>query len=282
MGKNCGTLFLCATPIGNLEDITLRVLRVLSEVDLIAAEDTRHTRKLLNHFEIKKPLVSYFEHNEREKGEYLIRELLEGKNVALVSDAGMPGISDPGHLLVVAAREAGVPLVVLPGPTAAVTALVVSGFPTDRFIFEGFLPRDKKGRREKIASLLDEERTVIFYEAPHRLLSTLEVIGEILPERQIAVVRELTKKFEETVVGTAEELLAHYTKNPPKGEITLLVRGKDGKNGLETEETLDPLVRVKEYIDAGMDKKEAVKRVAKEQGLPKREVYRLALQLKEE
>lgn len=222
---NEGVLYIVATPIGNLEDITLRAVRTLKETDLIACEDTRTTSVLLNHFGIRKPLISYFEHNELRRIPELIEKLKSGLSVAVVSDAGTPTISDPAFKLVRAAREAGLTVTGIPGPNAAVIALSVSGLPTDRFVFEGFLPL-KKGRRTRWLSLSEENRTIILYESPHRLLKTLREAGTYLGPRPIAIARELTKKFEEILRGTPDELIRHFTNKPPKGEFVILIAGK--------------------------------------------------------
>lgn len=221
-----GTLYVVATPIGNLEDITLRALRVLREVDLIAAEDTRHTKKLLDRYGIRKPMVSYHEHNERERAEQLIRELKGGKDVALVSDAGTPAVSDPGYVLIRRCIEEGVRVVPVPGPSALIAALCVSGLPVHRFAFEGFLPHKEGKRRKRLEELKDEERTLIFYESPHRLLKTLRDMLDILGDREIAVARELTKVHEEVFRGRINEAIEKFSSSPVKGEITLVVEGK--------------------------------------------------------
>ena len=220
-----GTLYLCATPIGNLQDITLRVLETLKTVDLVACEDTRKTLQLLNHFEISKPVTSYYEHNKMAKGNVIIQQLKEGKNIALVSDAGMPGISDPGYDLVQQCLEEDIPFTVLPGAVAAITGLVLSGLPTDRFAFEGFIPRQKKERLQYFQNLTQEERTMIFYESPHRLEDTLKTMIEVFPDRSMAAARELTKKFEEIVRGTPAEVLAHFEAEGIRGEFVLLLHG---------------------------------------------------------
>lgn len=266
-----GRLFLCATPIGNLKDITLRVLETLKEVDLIACEDTRQTRKLLNHFSIEKPVTSYFEHNKKYKGEKIIETLLAGKNVALVSDAGMPGVSDPGQELIQDCLKAGIEFTVLPGPVAAITGLVLSGLSTQRFAFEGFIPRTKKEKKAFFQRLISEERTLVFYEAPHRLLETLEVMEEVLGNRQMAACRELTKKFEEIVRGSIGEVYQFFKDKGIKGEFTLVVEGappKKEEKGLEW-----ALNRVEELKGQGLTAKEAVKVAAKESGMGKRELY---------
>ena len=233
-----GTLYLCATPIGNLEDITFRVLRVLREADLIAAEDTRNSIRLLNYFEIETPMTSYHEYNKFDKGRVLIEKLLEGKDIALITDAGTPGISDPGFLLVRTCVEAGIEVETLPGATALVPALVQSGFPCDRFCFEGFLPQ-KKGRAKQLQALADEERTMIFYESPYRVVKCLEQFAEVFgPGRRVSVSRELTKKFEQTVRGTVAEVLEHFRTTEPKGEFVIVLAGKPKpKRELPDEET---------------------------------------------
>lgn len=274
---NNGILYICATPIGNLEDITLRAKRILAEVDLIAAEDTRHTRKLLSYYDIHTPMTSYHEHNKREKGLKLISELVAGKNVALVSDAGTPGISDPGQDLVFLAVEAGVQVVPIPGASAAVTALVVSGLPTDRFCFEGFLPRAKKERNAVFQQWLQEQRTIVFYESPYRLVKTLEELDALFGERSIAVTRELTKTHEQVVRGQSASVLQYFRTNPPKGEIAVIIQGEA--------EIKDPLVQgpfdickcVDDLVLQGNNKKEAIKEAARILGISKREVYETIL-----
>jgi 16S rRNA (cytidine1402-2'-O)-methyltransferase len=230
-----GTLYLVATPIGNLEDITLRALRVLREVDIIAAEDTRQTLKLLNHYKIKKTLVSYYEYNKIKKGDYLINRLLKGDNIALVSDAGTPGISDPGEDIVKLAIENGIYITMVPGPVAAITGLVLSGFSAGRFVFEGFLPMNKRARRERILSLKNEVRTIVLYEAPHKLIYTLKDLCSILGNRNIALARELTKKYEHVIRCTIEEAIEKYTVETPRGEFVLLIEGRDEKLLMEYE-----------------------------------------------
>lgn len=277
-----GILYLIATPIGNLEDITLRALRVLREADLIAAEDTRQTLKLLNHFEIKKPLISYHEHNKVEKGSYLIHQLLEGKNLALVSDAGSPGISDPGEDMVRLAVENGISVTMVPGPAAVITGLVLSGLPTGRFSFEGFLSTNKKSRRERLLAIREDTRTLVFYEAPHKLIHTLKDICSVLGNRRISLARELTKKFEEIVRCTLEEAISRYETETAKGEFVLVVEGADG-NQLEEDRKKDwEKVTLREHlelhINSGLSKKDAIKRMAEERGLSKRDVYNALLQ----
>jgi 16S rRNA (cytidine1402-2'-O)-methyltransferase len=272
-----GTLYLVGTPIGNLDDITLRALKVLKEVDLIAAEDTRHTRKLLSHFDIHTPLTSYFEHNKKSKGSYIISLLEQGKKVALVSDAGMPGISDPGEDIVREAVLAGIKVCPIPGPSASLSALVVSALPTSRFVFEGFLPRDKKERKKRLSLLNKETRTIILYESPYRMLDTLKELREHLGERQAAAAREITKKYEEIIRGSLGEILNHFQEEPPKGEFTLVLAGageiKEETPGLEAIRE-----EVNRLVSAGMLKKEAIKEVARRCKVPKNEVYRASLE----
>lgn len=273
-----GKLYLVATPIGNLEDITLRALKVLQNVDIIAAEDTRQTLKLLNHYEIKKPMISYHEHNRVSKGEYLINKLLEGESIALVSDAGCPGISDPGEDIVRLAAEHGIECTMIPGPSAAITGLVLSGMPAGRFVFEGFLPVNKKGRKERILALEKEDRTIIIYEAPHKLARTLNDLYKILGNRKIVLARELTKKFEEVVRSTLKEAIEYYANNIPRGEYVLVLEGSGNKPpdlGDECAAQVDAGIaeQVESYIKEGLSKKEAIKKTAKDMRLPKRTVY---------
>ncbi len=272
-----GTLYLCATPIGNLEDITLRVLRVLKEVDLIAAEDTRNSIKLLNYFQIKTPLTSYHEYNKIEKGRYLIGQLQAGKNIALVTDAGTPGISDPGEELVSMAYEAGISVTSLPGACACVTALTISGLPTRRFSFEAFLPMDKHERQDVLSELVEDTRTLIIYEAPHKLLKTLKELYKVLGERKMALCRELTKRYETVFSTTLSEAITFYEKQEPKGECVLVIEGKSRQKQREEYHkqwnTISIEEHMKHYIDAGMERKEAMKQVAIDRGIPKREVY---------
>jgi len=278
-----GTLYLVGTPIGNLEDITMRALRVLREVALIAAEDTRQTRKLLTHFDIHTPLVSYHEHNQRTAGRYLIERLSAGEDVALVTDAGMPAISDPGEDLVRLALAAGIPVVPVPGPTALITALVISGLPTDRFAFEGFLPTKKKDRQERLAELKRERRTWIIYEAPHRLLGTLEDLQRELGDRPMAAARELTKIHEEVVRGTPAQLLQHFQQHPPRGEFVLVVEGAAGGTAAEKGQAPaeDLAQAVAELERQGIDRKTAMRQVAERTGRSRREVYQAVLAAKE-
>lgn len=278
-----GIIYLVSTPIGNLEDITLRALNILKSVDLIAAEDTRQTLKLLNHFEIKKPLFSYHEHNKAESGEKLIKEVLDGKNIALVTDAGTPGISDPGEGIVKLAVENGIPVFLIPGPAALIYGLVVSGLSTSRFVFEGFLPTDKKGRKERFDSLKDEERTIIFYEAPHKLLRTLDDIYENFGDRKIALCRELTKKYEEIIRCSVSEAVELYKEKKPLGEFVIVIEGKSRKEKEMEKQTEYNKISIEEhikmYIDEGMNKKEAIKKVAKERNIPKSEVYKYGIDI---
>ena len=274
-----GTLYLCATPIGNLQDITLRVLETLETVDLVACEDTRKTLQLLNHFNISKPVTSYYEHNKMTKGDVIIQHLKDGKHVALVSDAGMPGVSDPGYDLVQQCLAEDIPFTVLPGPVAAVTALVLSGLPTDRFCFEGFIPRHKKERQHYFERLLKEERTMIFYESPHRLEDTLKTMAEVFPERPMAAARELTKKFEEIVRGTPAEVLAHFEQNGIRGEFVLLLHGAEPA-APETRDIDWAVARVAQLEAEGISQKDAIKQAAKEADLSKRDVYNFIVQNK--
>lgn len=275
-----GKLYICPTPIGNLEDITYRTLRVLNEVDLIAAEDTRHSVKLLNHFEISKPLTSYFEHNKDSKGIYLINKLLEGENIALISDAGMPGISDPGEDLIKLAIENNIEVDVLPGATAFVVALVGSGMNTHKFAFEGFLDRDKKLRRSRLEEIKEEERTMIFYESPHRLKDTLKDMFKILGNRQISVNRELTKKYQEIIREDIETVINIFDEKDAKGEFVLIVDGFKGEKTLSNDySNLNEREYVEALLDDGMSKKDAIKLVCKERKLKKDVVYKQVLDL---
>ena len=276
-----GKLYLCATPIGNLEDITFRVLRILKEVDLIAAEDTRNSIKLLNHFEIKTPMTSYHEYNKIDKGKYLVGLMQEGKQIALITDAGTPGISDPGEELVRMAREAGVTVTSLPGACACVTALTISGLPTRRFAFEAFLPSDKKECRQILKDLEEETRTIILYEAPHRLKKTLSLLLETLGDRQVTVCRELTKKHEATVSGSLSEVIVHFEQEEPRGECVLVIQGKafseiEAKEQAKWQELSIP-EHVQMYLSQGMEKKEAMKAAATDRGISKRDVYQALL-----
>lgn len=276
-----GMLYLCATPIGNLEDITCRVLRILKEVDLIAAEDTRNSIKLLNHFEIKTPMTSYHEYNKFDKGRYLVEQMLEGKNIALITDAGTPGISDPGEELVAMCYEAGIQVTSLPGAAACITALTLSGLPTRRFAFEAFLPSDKKERAVVLEELKQETRTMILYEAPHRLVKTLEELLENLGDRKISLCRELTKKHETVFRGSLLEAVSWYKENPPKGECVMVLAGRS-REEIEQEarqkwEDMPLEEHMEYYMSQGIDKKEAMKLVAKDRGISKRDVYQALL-----
>ena len=275
-----GKLYICPTPIGNLEDITYRTLRVLNEVDLIAAEDTRHSIKLLNHFEISKPLTSYFEHNKDSKGIYLINKLLEGENIALISDAGMPGISDPGEDLIKLAIEHNIDIEVLPGATAFVVALVGSGMNTHKFAFEGFLDRDKKLRRSRLEELKEEERTMIFYESPHRLKDTLKDMLKIFGNREISVNRELTKKYQEVIREDIETVINIFNEKEAKGEFVLIVEGFKGEKTLANDySNLTEREYVEVLLEEGISKKDAIKAVCKERKLKKDFVYKQVLDL---
>ncbi|MCC8167823.1 MAG: 16S rRNA (cytidine(1402)-2'-O)-methyltransferase [Clostridiales bacterium] len=272
-----GTLYLCATPIGNLEDITLRVLRTLKEVDLIAAEDTRNSIKLLNHFEIKTPMTSYHEYNKIDKAYYLVKQMQEGKNIALITDAGTPGISDPGEELVRICYESGIPVTSLPGAAAVVTALTESGRPTRRFAFEAFLPREKKERAAILEELKAETRTIVLYEAPHHLLGTVRELLDALGDREVTVCRELTKKHEEKLRTTLQGVLAHYANEDPRGEYVLVVCGLDREQIVSDEQKSWQEMPLEEHMDMylqqGMDKKAAMKAVATDRGISRREVY---------
>ena len=272
-----GILYLCATPIGNLEDITYRVVRTLNEVDIIAAEDTRNSIKLLNHFNINTPMTSYHEYNKVEKAVKLIEKLNEGKNIALITDAGTPGISDPGEVLVAMCHEEGITVTSLPGPAACITALTVSGLPTRRFCFEAFLPSDKKECKRILEELKDETRTIIVYEAPHHLQRTLQSLYETLGNRRLTVCRELTKKHETVFLTDFESAIQHYAENEPKGECVLVIEGRDPKSiqlEMQTEwQQMDISEHMDIYLSQGMDKKSAMKQVAKDRGVSKREIY---------
>lgn len=269
-----GILYLVSTPIGNLEDITLRAIKILKEVDIIAAEDTRQTIKLLNHFEISKPLTSFFRHNEDKKGEYIVSLLKDGKNIALVSDAGTPAISDPGEELVKMAIEENVTVVPVPGPVAATSALIVSGLSTGRFSFEGFLPMNKKNRKDRLGDLEREQRTMIFYEAPHKLKSTLKDMREYFGNRNIALAREMTKIHEEIIRCTLDEAIEKYDEEPPKGEFVVVVEGYRGETVKETfwqDMTVDE--HYEYYLAKGLGRMDATKKVATDRGVSKREIY---------
>ena len=274
-----GTIYLVATPIGNLEDITLRALRILKEVDLIACEDTRHARRLLNHFDIRKRLLSYHEHNETRRAAELVREARQGKDIAVVSDAGMPAIADPGYRVVTEAIAAGVPVVPIPGPVAVETALAASGLPTDAFRFGGFLPAKKTQRRKTLRAMAHSTATLVFYEAPHRIAETLADVKAILGERPIVVARELTKIHEEFLRGPTSEVLAELqSRKTVKGEITLLI----GRGTVEPEEPRTVQQRVAELVEKqGLAKMDAIKQAARERGISKREAYQLIEQRKQ-
>ncbi len=276
-----GKLYLCATPIGNLDDITFRVLNTLKEVDLIAAEDTRHSIKLLNHFEIKTPMTSYHEYNKVEKAKYLVKLLQEGQNIALVTDAGTPAISDPGEELVRQCYEAGVEVTSLPGPAACITALTLSGLSTRRFCFEAFLPTEKKERQQILESLANETRTIIMYEAPHHLVKLLEELSEVLGDRKMTLCRELTKRYEEAKQTTVCAALEYYRVNEPKGEMVLVIEGKAFSEIKKEQEASWQEMSLEDhmahYEDQGIDRKEAMKLVAKDRGISKRDVYQALL-----
>ena len=273
-----GTLYIVGTPIGNLEDISFRAVRILKEVDLIAAEDTRHTKKLLNHYDIHKPLESYHKFNEKQKTAMLISILEQGKNIALVTNAGMPGISDPGEIIIQAAISHKIPVVPIPGPTALILSLIVSGLATEKFAFEGFLPRKKGMRQKHLQKLKSDSRTHIFYEAGNRLANTVSDIYQICGDRQIAIARELTKKFEEIIRGKCSIICDRLAKEQLKGECVLVVAGNSEVNKKEYSETeiRDALTKIQQQ---GQSRKEAIKQVAKELGLPKRQVYRIAINM---
>lgn len=272
-----GTLYLCATPIGNLEDITYRVVRTLKEVDLIAAEDTRVSGKLLKHFEIQTPMMSYHEHNKASKGPVLIQKLLEGIQIALISDAGTPGISDPGEELVRLCYDAGITVSSLPGACACITALTLSGLSTRSFAYEGFLPMFKKEREVVLTRISQEERTMVFYEAPHRIVKTLTTLCDVLGDRKVSICRELTKLYETAWLTTFTEAIVTYTLQAPKGECVIVVEGLDIQERALTDIKRwqeEPLVEHMEfYLTQGFDKKEAMKQVAKDRGVSRRDVY---------
>lgn len=272
-----GNLYLVATPIGNLNDMTFRAVEVLRNVSLIAAEDTRNSIKLLNHFEIKTAMTSYHEFNKYDKADYLIGKLNSGEDVAVITDAGTPGISDPGEVLVEKCYEAGIMVVPVPGACAAVNALIASGQPTRRFLFEAFLPTDKKERREILESLRNETRTIIIYEAPHRLVKTLEELQEYLGDRELTLCKELTKKHESFIKTTLSEAVNLFVENEPRGEFVLVIKGKS-RAMIEEEKSqawsdISIAEHVEKYISSGMTKKEAIKKVAEDRNIPKREVY---------
>lgn len=273
-----GILFLCATPIGNLEDMTFRVIRALKEADIIAAEDTRNSIKLLNHFDIQTPMTSYHEYNKYDKGKRLVEKLMEGQNIALITDAGTPGISDPGEELVSMCHEAGIQVTALPGPAACITALTMSGLSTRRFAFEGFLPSDKKDREKVLGDLEREFRTIILYEAPHRLVKTLKLLFEHLGDRRATLCRELTKRYETAFVTTLGEAIVYYGQQEPRGECVLVIEGYSREAArqeeLEKWEELTIESHMEHYMSQGLDKKEAMKSVAKDRGVQKRDIYK--------
>uniref|UniRef100_UPI004056B3E1 16S rRNA (cytidine(1402)-2'-O)-methyltransferase n=1 Tax=Agathobacter sp. TaxID=2021311 RepID=UPI004056B3E1 len=276
-----GTLYLCATPIGNLEDITFRVLRTLKEVDLIAAEDTRNSIKLLNHFEIKTPMTSYHEFNKIDKAYQLAEKLKEGKNIALITDAGTPGISDPGEEIVRICYENGIEVTSLPGAAACITALTMSGRSTRRFAFEAFLPGDKKERAAVLEELKNETRTIILYEAPHHLLKTVKELMEALGDRELTICRELTKKYEEKMQTTFSSLLSYYEDKEPRGEYVLVICGKPREEIKKEKqsfwESLSIEEHMQQYESQGIARKEAMKLVAKDRGVSKRDIYQALL-----
>lgn len=272
-----GKLFLCATPIGNLEDITFRAIRILKEVDLIGAEDTRHSIKLLNHFDIKTPMTSYHEFNKIDKAKYLVKEILDGKNIAIITDAGTPGISDPGEELVKQCYDAGIEVTSIPGPAACITALTMSGQDTRRFAFEAFLPYDKKERRIVLEQLKEETRTIIIYEAPHRLVKTLKELMESLGDREMTLCKELTKVYERAEKSTLSQLIDKYEGKDIKGEHVLVIAGKSFQEKRMEEisayEEMTIEAHMEMYLLKGVDKKEAMKLVAKDRGVSKRDIY---------
>lgn len=277
-----GMLYLCATPIGNLEDMTFRVINTLKSVDLIAAEDTRNSIKLLNHFEIKVPMTSYHEYNKIEKAKVLVQKMLEGTNIALITDAGTPGISDPGEELVRQAYEAGIKVTSLPGAVACVTALTLSGLSTRRFCFEAFLPTDKKERAMVLQEMERETRTIVMYEAPHRLKKTLAELKDVLGDRRITLCKELTKKHETVFATTIAEAIAFYETQDPRGEYVLVIEGKSHQEIVEEEQRKWEEISMEEhmdiYLEKGMSKKDAMKAVAKDRGISKRDVYQYLLE----
>ena len=272
-----GMLFLCATPIGNLQDMTPRVIETLKQVDIIAAEDTRNSRKLLTAFDIHTPMTSYHEYNKVDKAQQLILRMQEGKNIALITDAGTPAISDPGEVLVSMCQQAGIKVTSLPGPAACITALTLSGLPTRRFCFEGFLPSDKKERREILEELKEETRTIILYEAPHHLVKTLQDLYDAIGDRKITLCRELTKKFETILPVTLEQALQKYVSEDPRGEYVLVLAGKSivekRQESIKEWESMSIEEHMNYYAIAGMDTKTAMKQVAKDRGVSKRDIY---------
>ena len=278
-----GILYLCATPIGNLEDMTFRAVRILREVALVAAEDTRHTRKLFSHYDIHTALTSYHEHNKVGRGPELIGRLLAGDDIAVVSDAGLPGISDPGSDLVKLAITAGITVSPIPGPSAALAGLVASGLDTEKFLFVGFLPKTAKKRREMLGALAKIEYTLVFYESPYRIVSVLEEMSTIFgDDRPATAGREMTKKFEEFVRGTVETLKSYFSQSTPRGEFTLIVAGVKTEAKPDSDTAVDPAAQVMTLIAKGVLKKDAIKMVAQQLALPKREVYQAVLNLPDE
>ena len=278
-----GTLYLCATPIGNLEDMTFRCIRILKEADLIAAEDTRNSIKLLNHFEIRTPMTSYHEYNKIEKGRKLVERLLDGEDIALITDAGTPGISDPGEELVRMCREAGIAVTAVPGAAACVTALTISGLPTRRFAFEAFLPADKKERQAILEEMKQETRTMVLYEAPHRLVRTLETLLDSLGNRRVSICRELTKKHEAVFASALADSVLDYKEHEPKGECVIVIEGKSRAEIQAGERDKWAQMSIEEhmefYMGEGMEKKDAMKQVAKDRGVSKREIYQALVNL---
>ena len=273
-----GILILCATPIGNLEDITYRAVRVLKEADMIAAEDTRHTRKLLTHFDIHTPLVSYHEHNKMQKGPELIKKLKEGKNIALVTDAGTPGISDPGEDIVKLAYQEHITVTAIPGAVAGIIGLIISGQSTRRFSFEGFLPNNKKECRKRLEVLKEDTNTIIIYEAPHRIKRTIELLYEALGNRSLTIARELTKKYEEVSRMDLKEALSYFNNREPRGEYVLIIEGASEKDSdqktVDYWESIPIEDHMKRYMDQGFEEKEAMRFVARDRGVSRREIYR--------
>lgn len=278
-----GTLYICATPIGNLKDMTPRVAETLSSVDLIAAEDTRNSIKLLNHFEIRTPMTSYHEYNKIEKGRKLVERLLDGEDIALITDAGTPGISDPGEELVRMCREAGIAVTAVPGAAACVTALTISGLPTRRFAFEAFLPADKKERQAILEEMKQETRTMVLYEAPHRLVRTLETLLDSLGNRRVSICRELTKKHEAVFASALADSVLYYKEHEPKGECVIVIEGKSRAEIQAGERDKWAQMSIEEhmefYMGEGMEKKDAMKQVAKDRGVSKREIYQALVNL---
>jgi 16S rRNA (cytidine1402-2'-O)-methyltransferase len=275
MNKNYGTLYLVGTPIGNLEDITYRAVRILSEVDLIAAEDTRHTIKLLNHLNISKPMISYHDNNRISRAKELVEKLKEGINIALVSDAGMPSISDPGEELVSMAASQGINITVVPGPSASLTALILSGLPSGRFAFEGFLPQKHTDRVKFLETIKNEERTLIFYEGPHRVKNMLNDVIKVFGDRKASVLRELTKVHEEAIRGTLSEIIAHFEENEPRGEFVIVVEGSKNKADIIDYSAITVEEHVRQYMEQGYGRMDAMKLAAKDRGISKRDIYDL-------